>query len=409
MSFIVQIMLPQRTSTKQGQPNPFSHLAEMGRATTLVRLLDQGRTITDTYDIQQLLGKGTCGDVHLAIERQTGKRWAVKCINFRKHAFGSTSNIDELIQEAELLRSLSHPHIIQLKDIFADEEHLYLVMELVRGGDLFDRVVARGRYDEQAAKLLAKNLLDALQYLHSHDIMHRDLKPENILLVDEQDDVNVKITDFGLAKRMGADGLKTFCGTPQYFAPEVLRRQDTVQGMGRYGKAADMWSIGVILYVLLSGSMPFADENLYDDVANARFSMTGRRWEGVSEAAQDLIRKLLLVDPSLRLTAEHALRHSWFADVVDDSSGSSSTDANGAAADAGATTDEEGAAPMQMGSRGAENSSPNGTDSEDTASRADDAALMPPPQPRHQKRGSDEEVAAPGNTEDPASTKRRRA
>ena len=110
------------------------------------------------------------------------------------------ANIDELIQEAELLRSLAHRHIIRLKDIFADDEHLYIVMELVRGGDLFDRIVARGRYSEQQAKLLVKNLLDALHYLHSHDIMHRDLKPENILLEDADDDINVKITDFGLVR-----------------------------------------------------------------------------------------------------------------------------------------------------------------------------------------------------------------
>ena|SRR5690554_3884404 len=165
---------------------------------------------------------------------------------------------------------------------------------------------------------------------------------------------------------------------------QVLKRQDTVQGAGRYGKAADMWSIGVILYVLLSGSMPFEDQSLYDDIEHARFSMTGRRWEGVSETAQDLIRKLLLADPAMRLTVEYALNHEWFADLP---------------------RDEQ--IPMLMGEQSSSTSSEsNGAEEDD---RAADAALMPPPQPRHQKRASEEDAMVEEDSDGVASTKRRKA
>ena len=163
-------------------------------------------------------------------------------------------------------------------------------MELVRGGDLFDSIVVKSKYSEVDARVVLVQLLSAVQYLHTNDIIHRDLKPENILLMtpgevshahpalglgvgnssgngntcNASDDVVIRITDFGLAKRATQEGLKTFCGTPQYFAPEVLKRRSSAAGAGRYGKAADMWSIGVILFILLSGTFPFDEDALFD-------------------------------------------------------------------------------------------------------------------------------------------------
>ena len=139
-------------------------------------------------------------------------------------------------------------------------------MELVRGGDLFDRIVEKGKYTEGEARLVMQKVLSAVKYLHSKDIIHRDLKPENILLMEPNNDTEVKITDFGLAKRTNQEGLKTFCGTPQYFAPEVLKRKNTVKGLGSYGTAADMWSLGVVLFILLSGAFPFDDDNLLEQI-----------------------------------------------------------------------------------------------------------------------------------------------
>lgn len=154
-------------------------------------------------------------------------------------------------------------------------------------------------------------MLSAVGYLHSKQIVHRDLKPENILLMSQSNDYGIKITDFGLAKRTNKDGLRTFCGTPQYFAPEVLKRRNTVQGTGRYGMAADMWSIGVILYVLLSGCPPFNVTESIEEVKNANISFVGERWENISSEAKDLCKKLLTASPTARLTVQQAMEHKW--------------------------------------------------------------------------------------------------
>ena len=153
------------------------------------------------------------------------------------------------------MRGLVHPNIIRIKDTFETDHVIFIVMELVRGGDLFDRIVEKGKYGEEAARIVMQKLLSAVQYLHENNIIHRDLKPENVLLVSPHNDTDVKLTDFGLAKKASQEGLKTFCGTPQYFAPEVLKRKKSVSGSGRYGTSADMWSLGVVLYILLSGDL----------------------------------------------------------------------------------------------------------------------------------------------------------
>ena len=165
-----------------------------------------------------------------------------------------------------MMNQLDHPNIVKILDTFQTDHSLLIVMELVQGGDLFDRIVERGRYSEESARLLMAKVLSATSYLHAKDIIHRDLKPENILLVAPDNDVEVKITDFGLAKKASQDGLKTFCGTPQYFAPEVLKRKGSERKSGRYYASADMWSLGVVLYILLSGTFPFDEDNLFEQV-----------------------------------------------------------------------------------------------------------------------------------------------
>ena len=143
--------------------------------------------------------------------------------------------MSDLKEEAELMLQLDHPNIVKIVETFQTEHALHIVMQLVRGGDLFDRIIDRGFYDEERARKVMGKILSAVQYLHSKQIIHRDLKPENILLVYPDDDTEIKITDFGLAKRASQEGLKTFCGTPQYFAPEVLKRKNSVAGKGTYG------------------------------------------------------------------------------------------------------------------------------------------------------------------------------
>jgi len=207
--------------------------------------------------------------------------------------------------------------VVKLFDVFvAPGKAIYLVMELIRGGDLFDRIVERERYTEVHARRLFRRILSAVHYLHEQrGVVHRDLKPENILVVDRRSDVDIKLTDFGLAKNL-EDGLKTFCGTPQYFAPEVLRRRNTVMGNGRYGKEIDCWSIGVILFILLSGSPPFDVSAGFDAVASAKVIFYEDQWKDISSEARNLVRRLLEKDAKKRMSVKDACEHPWI--LVDD-------------------------------------------------------------------------------------------
>eukprot|EP00604_Paraphysomonas_vestita_P001525 CAMPEP_0174817924 /NCGR_PEP_ID=MMETSP1107-20130205/484_1 /TAXON_ID=36770 /ORGANISM="Paraphysomonas vestita, Strain GFlagA" /LENGTH=348 /DNA_ID=CAMNT_0016029073 /DNA_START=2901 /DNA_END=3947 /DNA_ORIENTATION=+ len=221
---------------------------------------------------------------------------------------------DRVLKEAHMLRTLVHPQIIRLEDVFVTNTTLYMVMDLVKGGDLFDRVVARGRYTEENACMVVLQLVSAIAYMHERNIAHRDLKPENILLVSKDSDVNIKVTDFGLAKSTTENGgLKTYCGTPQYFAPEVLN-QEKAEGNTTYSLPADMWSIGVITYALLSGRLPWSDDDRLrnQEILKAKYSFRGTSWDSVTDEAKDFITKLLKKDPNERLTAEQAFNHRWF-------------------------------------------------------------------------------------------------
>ena len=223
---------------------------------------------------------------------------------------------DAAIQaEAEMLRQLEHPYIVKLIDVFvAPGVAIYLVMEMLRGGDLFDRIVDKGKYGEVEARRITRRILAAVHYLHEVcNVVHRDLKPENILCMSRADDITVKLTDFGLAKSVTTEGLKTFCGTPLYFAPEVLRRRHTVAGRGRYGRAADMWSLGVILYILLCGAPPFdADDDSFGFAGGGKeIRFRGERWRDVSEEAKEMVRMLLVVNPSRRMSVTTACEHPW--------------------------------------------------------------------------------------------------
>lgn len=158
-------------------------------------------------------------------------------------------------------------------------------------------------------------ILSAVSYLHKNSIIHRDLKPENILLVSSADDTEIKLTDFGLAKKADHDGLKTFCGTPQYFAPEVLRRKGTINGEGRYGTAADMWSLGVVLYILLTGTFPFDEDHLFDQIKTASYSLDGMEWRHISDAAKDLVQRMLRLNVKQRISVDDAMRHPWIQNI----------------------------------------------------------------------------------------------
>jgi serine/threonine protein kinase len=277
----------------------------------------QPRRIEEDYDIRDLLGSGTVGEVRRAIHRQTGEERAVKIIAVggrnRANTFLEADASSTFQAEAAILQGMEHPYVVKLIDVYVSPRAVYLIMELLHGGDLFDRIVEKGRYSEVQGRRIMRRLLSAVCYLHEErNIVHRDLKPENILCVSHDNDIEVKLTDFGLAKAInGEDGLKTFCGTPQYFAPEVLRRRHTVAGRGRYGKQADMWSLGVVLYVLLSGTPPFDVGQGFDVVGDAKIEFPEEHWAGVSDKARDLVRCLLVTDPRKRVSVLQACKHEW--------------------------------------------------------------------------------------------------
>ena len=307
-----------KASTEQQQhqqPPPHKPLDKQ------TQLAQSSLRVEEVYDIRDVLGTGTCGEVRRAIHRRTGEERAVKIISFggRNKSSRISAQVRAMIEaEANILRSLHHPYIVKLYDVFvAPGSAVYLVMELMNGGDLFDRIVAKGRYSEVESRRTMRRLLNAIYYLHEEqNVVHRDLKPENILCVSKTNDIDVKLTDFGVAKAVTDEGLKTFCGTPQYFAPEVLRRQHTIAGRGRYGKQADMWSVGVILYILLSGAPPFDLTDGFDVVADAKVSYSSPEWDEISSEAIDLVKQCLKADPSDRISAVDACNHPWI--LVDD-------------------------------------------------------------------------------------------
>jgi len=258
------------------------------------------------YDLKAEIGKGAFSVVHLAIYKKTGEKCAVKIID-KKEASNETESEKRLRTEVDILKRVKHENIVGLRDIYETSEKLYLVMELVTGGELFDKIVEKGSYSEREASIIVRKILSAIQYLHSCGIAHRDLKPENLLLRSEND-TEVMLSDFGLSKIIGDDALmQTACGTPYYVAPEVLSATG-------YGQEVDCWSVGVITYLLLCGFPPFYGESLpevFEQIMKADYDFPEPYWNDISAEAKDLIAKLLVVDPKDRYTPTQALQHPW--------------------------------------------------------------------------------------------------
>ncbi|EAL48464.2 protein kinase putative [Entamoeba histolytica] len=260
------------------------------------------------YLLKKEIGKGAFSVVYEAIKKSTNEEVAVKVIDTAK------SDPQKLQGEIKILKMVDHPYIIKLYDVFdGNDGKLYIITDLVKGGELFDRISDKTFYPEDKAKIVVKRLISAIGYLHSMNIVHRDLKPENILLKSPDDDTDVRIADFGFSKMITEDAqiLLTACGTPVYVAPEVLNAKG-------YGMEVDMWSIGVITYVLLCGYPPFFGDTLGEilsAVCAADYDFQEEYWSEVSNEAIQFISNLLVLEPSLRLTAEEALQDPWLADV----------------------------------------------------------------------------------------------
>ncbi|XP_067839049.1 calcium/calmodulin-dependent protein kinase type IV [Heptranchias perlo] len=258
--------------------------------------------LEDYYELESELGRGATSVVCQCRQKGTEKLYAVKMLK---------KTVDKKIVRTEIgvLLRLSHPNIIRLKEIFETPSEINLVLELVTGGELFDRIVEKGYYSEKDAADAVKQILEAVAYLHENGIVHRDLKPENLLYASPAPDALLKIADFGLSKIVDDQvTMKTVCGTPGYCAPEILRGY-------AYGPEVDMWSVGVITYILLCGFEPFYDERgdqyMFKKILNCDYDFVSPWWNEVSLNAKDLVRRLILLDPEKRLTTYQALEHPW--------------------------------------------------------------------------------------------------
>lgn len=263
---------------------------------------------TSFYKLGPVMGNGAFSTVREGLYKNANSRAALYAIKIVTKSKLSREDLDALEDEVGILKELRHPNVVKLYDFFEEQILFYLVMEKMTGGELFDRIVSRSYYNEKDARDLCKILLDAMCYIHANKIAHRDLKPENLLLATDDDDSFVKIADFGFAKKCKDDAcLSTQCGTPGYVAPEIL--------MGvRYGTKADMWSVGVILYILLGGYPPFIENNqrdLFRKIKAGDYEFHKDYWENVSKDAKVLITSLLTVDSRRRFSAESALNNYW--------------------------------------------------------------------------------------------------
>jgi calcium/calmodulin-dependent protein kinase I len=272
------------------------------------------------YSIGGKLGSGGFAVVRKCKRRSDNKVFALKVINKK--------NLDEddlsiLESEVSIMRQISHENIVSLYDVFDSRSKMCLVLDLLEGGEVFDRIIEKGHFSEKDAARSFGQMVAALAYLHSKKIVHRDLKPENLLFASKNNEADLKLIDFGLAGSCAHKPLKTPCGTPNYVAPEILKRQP-------YGTQVDMWSAGVILYIILCGFPPFYDENddmgrLYRKIKRADYDMPSPYWDNISDLAKDLIRKLLNPDPKKRLTAQQTLRHKWVGGASDKQIGNMQT------------------------------------------------------------------------------------
>lgn len=262
------------------------------------------------------LGKGAFAEVFEAVKRSTGEVVAVKILDKRRLRFSSSGSATDIIQEAHMLAGMTHPCFLRLRDVLESKDFLFLITDKADGGELFERLYSKGAYTESRARIILWRLAAAISHMHARGVVHRDLKPENVLLLDKSDDTSVVIADFGVAKAVGAEGLQSYCGTPQYLAPEVLVAQMPGATAG-YGKPADMWSVGVITYILLCGSPPFHPEALKAQKHKVQWGFPARQWAAISQEAKDLITGLLAPQPEDRLTVQQLLKHPWLEEVRD--------------------------------------------------------------------------------------------
>ncbi|XP_074575351.1 calcium-dependent protein kinase 1-like [Curcuma longa] len=292
----------QETASTRGKQR--SHLRSTGSIGRVLRRPKED--VHSDYSFGQELGRGQFGVTCLVTHKTTGEKLACKSIATRKltHA----DDLEDVRREVQIMHHLTgHRNIVELKGAYEDRSSVHLVMELCEGGELFDRIISRGHYSERAAAFLCREIVNVVHCCHSMGVMHRDLKPENFLFLNTNEDSPLKATDFGLSTFFKPGELfKDVLGSAYYIAPEVLRKN--------YGPEADIWSAGVIVYILLAGVPPFwadNDQGIFSAILRGRLDFSSDPWPNISDSAKDLVKKMLRANPQERLTAAEILTHPW--------------------------------------------------------------------------------------------------
>ncbi|XP_045822132.1 calcium-dependent protein kinase SK5-like [Trifolium pratense] len=266
--------------------------------------------LLEIYTLGRKLGEGQFATTYLCTHNTTGRTYACKS-NPKKNLLCKGVDYDDVLREIQIMQHLSqHPKVVKIHDTYEDSCYVDLVMEFCEGGNLYDRIKQKGHYSEQQAAKLVKNIVEAVQDCHSLGVMHRDLKPENLVFDTVEDDANLKIIDFGSSVfYKSGETCSAIVGTPDYMAPEVL--------LEHYGPEADLWSVGVILYILLSGVPPFwaeTEEGTFIQILQGILDFQSEPWPTISDSAKDLIQKMLDMNPKKRFTAQQVLCHPWIVD-----------------------------------------------------------------------------------------------
>ncbi|CAN8258665.1 unnamed protein product [Cochlearia groenlandica] len=302
---------PEKSSSATNQPPPWRNAAAAAaspKTTTKTNSILENafEDVKLFYTLGKELGRGQFGVTYLCTENSTGKKYACKSISKKKLV--TKADKDDMRREIQIMQHLSgQPNIVEFKGAYEDEKAVNLVMELCAGGELFDRIIAKGHYSERAAASVCRQIVNVVKICHFMGVLHRDLKPENFLLSSKDEKALIKATDFGLSVFIEEGKVyRDIVGSAYYVAPEVLRR--------RYGKEVDIWSAGIILYILLSGVPPFwaeTEKGIFDAILEGHIDFESQPWPSISESAKDLVRRMLTADPKRRISAADVLQHPW--------------------------------------------------------------------------------------------------